>query len=410
MRVRVSYRAVVVLLICAACRRGDADDAGADSAAGDSGMAAMPGSPPSDEIALTAEQVRQGGIQWSPVALGLAAEVAVLPGQLVPNEDQTARLGAPAEGRVLTVHVSPGAAVARGQLLVTLQSPMASAAQSEVAKARAEVASQRAQAVYATAARDRAQRLLTLKAMPRQDYEKAVADHELAQAALAQAEAELARAQSTAEQLGVATDAGAVSGRISIRAPLAGVVLTRSAVPGSVVEAGAPLVVVTNPGTLWLTVSAPEKLASFFRRGQPLRFFTTAWPTDTFTARIDAVGAGLDATTRTLSVRAVTGSQSGRLKPEMLATVLVQGAQSVRAVLVPDDAVQTLRGKTVVFIAMPDGSGGAHYMAREVVIGSRSSGRAAVLQGLSPGDTVVTKGAISIKAQLQKDPAAKMVM
>lgn len=418
-----------LLLMAAACSR---DQSGGSKStgelSGDSAMKAMPGmggaspgeraasgsqpvSPPSaGEVALSAEQVRHGKIRWSPVASGLAPVMAVLPGQLMPNEDRTARLGASAEGRVLAVHVRPGDRVTRGQVLVTLQSPAASAAQAEIARARAEVSSRRAQATYAKAARDRAQRLLDLKAMPRQDYERAIADDELAQAAFRQAEAELVRAVTTAEQLGAGVDPASASGEIALRAPLAGVVLARTAVPGAVVAAGAPLVVVTDVSSLWLTINAPEKLAPLFQRGRALRFAVSAFPADTFTARIDAVGAGLEPDTRTLLVRAVTGSASGRLKPEMLASVVVEGASNVRAVLVPDDAVQTLNGKSVVFIAMPDAAGGAHVMAREVVVGSRSQGRAAVIRGLAPGDTVVTEGAIAVKAQLQKGSAPKMVM
>ena len=61
---------------------------------------------------------------------------------------------------------------------------------------------------------------------------------------MAQAEAELQRARSSAEQLGAI---GSANGEIALQTPLAGVVLARTAVPGTVVEAGAPLVIVTDP-------------------------------------------------------------------------------------------------------------------------------------------------------------------
>jgi multidrug efflux pump subunit AcrA (membrane-fusion protein) len=80
-----------------------------------------------------------------------------------------------------------------------------------------------------------------------------------------------------------------------------------------------------------------------------------AYPADTFAARVDAVGAGLEADTRTLSVRALIASADDRLKPQMLANVLVQGAGSVAAVFVPEDAVQLIQGKPNVFVARPDG-------------------------------------------------------
>lgn len=358
-------------------------------------------------ITFTGDQVRNGKVAWAPAVMGTAPGVATIPGQLVPNEDRTARLGAPAGGRVVAVRVQPGDRVTRGQLLVTLQSPEAGVAQSDVAKANAAVTAARAQAEYARTARERAVRLLELKAIPRQDYERAVADEAAARAALSQANAEAQRAQSTAAQLGAG---GSASGVIALRSPLAGVVLERTATPGAVVESGTPMVVVTDPTTLWLQVNAPEKLSSFLRRGGRLRFSVPAWPSQSFVAQIDAVGAGLDVQTRTLSVRGVVPT-AGKLKAAMLATVVVEGAgPAAAAVLLPDDAVQTLDDRPTVFIAVPDTKGGATFQPRPVQVGGRANGQTAVMSGLKAGEIVVTRGAFAIKAQLKKGEMPEMEM
>jgi cobalt-zinc-cadmium efflux system membrane fusion protein len=207
-----------------------------------------------NSVVFSAAQVQHGAVQWESVVLTSTASTAVAPGTIVPDEDQTARMGAPAQGRVIAVRVRPGDRVAPGQVLVTLQSPEAGAAQADVEKAEAELTSRRAQAAYAKSARDRAERLLALKAISRQEYERAIADDELARAEQSQAESELRRAMSTAAQLG----AGSNSGEVALTAPISGVVLSRNAVPGVVVEAGTPLVTVTNLSRLWLTVDVPE--------------------------------------------------------------------------------------------------------------------------------------------------------
>ena len=403
-------------------RRAEKDTASGKAESTDAGIAAkgMAGMsmPPSTaesntassagkQVTLTAGQIRHGGVAWQPVTMGTAAAVVSVPGQLVPNEDRTARLGSPAAGRVVAVRVRPGDRVARGQVLVTLQSPEAGAAQSDFAKAQAELTSRRAQATYAKTARARAERLLELKAIPRQDYERAVADDELAQSSVVQAEAELRRARSAAGQLGAIVSA---SGEIALETPLAGVILARTAVPGTVVEAGAPLVVVTDPTTLWLTISAPEALAAAFRTGTTLRFSVPAYSGESFAARVDAVGAGLDPGTRTLSVRASVDNRSGRLKPEMLATVMAAGGPQVSAAIVPDAAVQSYKGKTVVFIARPEPNGSVVFTRREVEVGSRTDGRAAILKGLVAGDVIVTAGAFAVKAELEKGSTPKMEM
>jgi cobalt-zinc-cadmium efflux system membrane fusion protein len=385
---------------------------GSDTSAKTMAGMAMPstkegGGASSNTVTLTAAQIRHGGVVWQAVETGTAAAAVTVPGQLVPNEDRTARLGAPAGGRVIAVQVRPGDRVARGQLLVTLQSPEAGAAQSDLAKARAELSSRQAQAVYAKSARDRAERLLALRAIPRQDYERAVADDELARNAVAQAEAELTRARTSADQLGASASP---SGEISLRAPLAGVVLARTAVPGTVIEPGAPLAVITDPATLWLTVNAPEALAGAFRPGGALRFAVPAYAGETFVAYVDAVGAGLDPGTRTLPVRARVDNRTGRLKPEMIATVTASGGPPIAATIVPDGAVQMLKGTPVVFLARPRPNGDAQFESREVEVGSRDGTRAAITRGLSAGDVVVTRGAFAVKAQFEKSTMPKMEM
>lgn len=395
------------ILLGAGCSR-----SAPDNAPGDSTATARP--PAASEIMLSAAQIQHGGIRWAPaasVSLAGISSAAVLPGQLAPNEDRTVRLGAPAQGRVLAVAVSPGERVAVGRVLVRLQSPEAGMAQSDLAKATAAVGSRRAQAAYARSARERADRLLALKAIPRQEVEKAMADDELARSELSQAEAELSRARSTARALGAE---GAPAGELAIRAPAAGVVLERLAIPGAVVEAGAPLLVITDPGTLWLTLNAPEALAGALRIGATLRFTVPAFPAETLTARLGSVGAGLDPTTRTLAARATVPNPRGRLRSAMLATVLLpaveQDGPEARVIVLPDSAVQMLDGVPTVFEAMPDDKGGAHLMAHRVELGARSGGSVVILGGISPGDLIVVAGAFAVKAELKKASMPKMEM
>src|SRR5258705_9151070 len=205
-------------------------------------MAGMPGMEATTDVTLSAAQVAHGGVQWEPVALSTVASVATVPGQVIPNEDRTARLGATVRGRVIAVQVRPGDRVSAGRILVTLQSPEAGMAQSDVDKTPA-------QASYARSARERAERLLALKAIPQQDYDRAIADDELASA-------ELRRAKSVAEQIGASASA---TGEIAIRSPLDGVVLARTAVSGAVVEAGGAPRGCPGPANPVVAIHPPRK-------------------------------------------------------------------------------------------------------------------------------------------------------
>lgn len=409
--------ALLLALLPAACSNPrSGPGAGAADSMGGMAMGDSSGRSPAGPLTLSPAQIQHGGIRWEAVAIGPASDAILasnpLPGQIVPNEDRTARLGAPAGGRVLTVRVNPGDRVRAGQVLVTLQSPEAGMAQSELAKATAAVTSRRAQAAYAASARRRADRLLALKAISRQEYERAVADDELAQGDVSQAEAEQERARSTAHSLGAV---GMPSGQLAVRSPLAGVVLERTAVPGTVVAAGAPLAVVTDPSTLWVTLNAPESDLASLRVGASLRFVVPAYPADTFSARLTAVGAGLDPDTRTVFARAEVSNPGGRLKPAMLASVVLpapprSSAPGTAAIVLPAEAVQMLDGLPVVFGVSPSPDGGARFVARRVEIGSRFGHQVIIAGGLTPGERVVVAGAFAVKAELTKSRIHKMEM
>jgi cobalt-zinc-cadmium efflux system membrane fusion protein len=349
-------------------------------------------------VTLSAEQIQHGAIKWSPVQPTSTTEAIEIPGHLVPNEDEAAHLSAPVRGMVVAVHVRLGDRVSRGQPLVTLQSQDATAARAEHAKAVAELNARQAAASYARVARERADRLLELKAMSRQEVEHAHTEEQLATAARVQAEADVERARTTLAQLGVETE----TGNIVLRTPLAGIVLSREATPGSVVDAGTHLVLVSNVNTLWLDIAATERVATALRPGAHVQFTVPAFPADTFEASIQNVGGALDSATRTLQVRGVVRNPSAKLRPEMFATVKVELGEPRVGVTVISGAVQLLDQRPVVFVAHPDDKGGARFERRDVEIGARTDAHVQIVRGLGPGDLVVTAGAFMVKSEFTR--------
>jgi RND family efflux transporter MFP subunit len=212
-----------------------------------------------------------------------------------------------------------------------------------------------------------------------------------------QAKAEVERAKEELGRLNV--DA---QGEMVLRSTMTGVVLTRDAVPGSVVEPGTPLLTITDPSTLWLQIAATEAVASALRPAALIRFSVPAFPDEPFDARVQNIGGALDPDTRTLPVRASVSNAGGRLRPEMFATVVVEQGTPRKGVAVPDAAVQLLDERPVVFVARPDNAGGARFERRDVEIGARQGGKTQIVSGLSPGDRVVTDGAFAVKSQFSR--------
>ena len=259
-----------------------------------------------------------------------------LPGALKVDEDLTARISTPGRGRLLAIRANVGDPVARGQVLAALQSEDASAARASHAKAAADLGHQQSALEYARTARERSERLLALKAVAPQDVERARADERAAAAAVVQAQAELERATTALALL----DVDPATGHMLLTSPLTGVVLSRDAASGAVVDAGTTILVVTNPDSLWLQVAVPEQIAGTITPGARIRFTVLAFPSETFDARVHTLATAVDPATRTVPVRAVIANRQRRLRPEMLATVHVETGVPETGVAVPEDAIQ----------------------------------------------------------------------
>jgi RND family efflux transporter MFP subunit len=227
--------------------------------------------------------------------------------------------------------------------------------------------------------------------------ERARADEQFAESALTQARAEAERTRAALTQLGV--DA---AGRMILRAPIAGVVVGREAVPGSVVQAGAPLVTVTDPSSLWLDLAAPETVAVTMRPGATVQFGTVAFPGERIGARIRTIGAALDPQTRTVPIRAVVANPGRRLMPGMFVSVAVETSAPRAAVRVPDAAVQLLDERPVVFVARADASGAVTFERRDVELGAKADGRTQIVKGVAAGELVVSAGAFAVKSEFAR--------
>ena len=351
---------------------------------------------PITEVTLNAEQVAHGGVRWSAVAASPVTDFVDVPGRLVLDEDHTARLSVSVRGRVTNVRANLGDAVSRRQVLVVLQSEEASARRAELAKASAEATERDSALRYARSARERTERLLALKAGSAQDVERARADEAAAEASAAQARASVEQARTALSVLEVDD-----TGQIQLAAPISGVVVARDVVVGSVVEAGASALAVADLAYLWLEFGAPDAVAGLLKPGQRLHFVVPP-SSDTIEARVLRVNGAIDPTTRLVTVRAAVANPTKRLRPEMFVTVRADTTPSRPAVVVPHEAVQLVDERPVVFVAQPDGKGGATFVRRDVQTGATVDGRTHIVSGLSAGDVVVTAGAFAVKSQFSR--------
>ncbi|MGV9009031.1 efflux RND transporter periplasmic adaptor subunit [Brevundimonas sp.] len=278
-------------------------------------------------------------------------------------------IGAETGGLVATaVLVDEGSYVRQGQPLVQLNTALLSAA---VRQQQAAVQTAQANAARDDAALDRAQQLKERGFLSQASLDTALANQRSSQAGVAQARASLAQSQT---QLSQAT----------IRAPVSGLIISRSVTRGQIVAAGTELFRMVRDGRLELDAQVPETDLALIRSGMSAAITSDQAGETTGTVRI--VTSEVDAETRLGIARIALASNSG-LKPGMFASARIDvGSQP--GVTVPTAAVLYRDNRAGVFVLQADST--VRFVPTTVI--NTAADRTAVAN-VQPGARVVVSGA-----------------
>ncbi len=322
---------------------------------------------------------------------------------LDPTRHQT--LGSITEGRITRVLVRVGDAVRAGDIVVAIHSHEIMDARSGVVRAESQLRTATAERDAAQIAVQRAERLLAARAMGQADMERARVTLTAAHARFDEAQAETERAQGLIEHLlgDGPIPANLDPHEVLIRSPMNGVVTERTAVPGTVVLPGDPLLAVADPRALQLELRLTDRQMVGVSTGDSIRF-TLVGTEDadaSGTARVIRVSPVLDQETRTtVVVAAITRAPVGT-RAERFATAVLRSSSDGEALVVPAQAIQSLAGDTVVIVAEQRGEG-LHIVAVPVRVGRRDAVHAEILIGLEAGRVVIARGATIARAELLK--------
>ncbi|MFV3414042.1 efflux RND transporter periplasmic adaptor subunit [Pseudomonas nitroreducens] len=229
--------------------------------------------------------------------------------------------------------------------------------------------------------------------------------------------AQLNRSTATVAQLKASLD------KKRILAPFSGTIGIRQVDVGDYVSPGTEIVTLQDLSTLQVDFFLPEQDFPLLGRGQKVVVRVAAYPGQSFDAQIDAISPRVDNQTRNLLVRASMANPDGKLLPGMFANLEVQLPDSAPRVVVPETAVAfTLYGNSV-YVVVPhkpkDGEKTEDAKAddqapkldverRFVKTGERREGSVVILEGLKPGEEVVTSGQLKLDngtaVAIVKDP------
>lgn len=128
--------------------------------------------------------------------------------------------------------------------------------------------------------------------------------------------------------------------RAEIRAPVDGVILSRSIEPGEVAAAGRTLMVLARTGLTQLVIEPDEKNLSLLRVGQSATASAEAFPDRTFGARVAFIAPSIDPTRGTVEVRLEVPEPPAYLRPAMTVSVEVEVAEKRGALVLDAGAVR----------------------------------------------------------------------
>jgi membrane fusion protein (multidrug efflux system) len=264
-------------------------------------------------------------------------------------------------GRIAKIGFVDGQRVKRGQLLFQLDDTLQ----------RAQLQQAQAQASIARTNLQRNRELLAQNFVSASAVDQSAAALEVAEAQVALAQAQLAR--------------------MRIESPFDGMAGIRVVNLGDYVKDGADLVSLEDAAAVWVDYRLPERYIGQLRGGLTVDVQFDALPGRSFAARIEAIDAVLDANGRSLLVRARLPNPDGVLRGGMFARTRTVFAVREQALVVPEEALVPMGGKQFV-VKLVDGPAGKVSQRVEARVGARLPGKAEILEGLMPGDLVVTAG------------------
>lgn len=329
--------------------------------------------------------------QLGMIAIGTASERAFplerdAVGSIDFNEDMSAQVFPPYQGRIVKLYAKIGDNVARGQPLLTIESPDLIQAESNLIAAAGVLD-------LTTHALERAKQLYQVQGMAEKDLQQAVSDQQTAEGALKAARDGVAVFGKSQAEIDRMVASRAIDPYLVVPSPITGRVTARAAAPGDFVQPGnlpAPYSV-ADISRIWLNASVIESDMPLVRAGQKIHVTVMAFPGRTFDGEISTVGATVDPQLHRGLIRAEIEDSKHELLPGMFASFVIVTGAPLTATAVPLEGVVREGDGTMTVWLTTDRH---RFTKRAVKIGMQDAGFDQILDGIRPGEQVVTKGAV----------------
>jgi cobalt-zinc-cadmium efflux system membrane fusion protein len=332
----------------------------------------------------------QEKIQLVKVGEAEIREVLRMPGSIQVDEQRVARIGAPVTGRITDIDAVLGQQVKQGQTLATLNSTELAQNQLVYIKALQQID-------LHSKAVERARTLLEADVISKAELQRREAE-------LSAAQAELNAAADQLQVLGMSTQGIAKLSKTSamhsfsnVIARISGTVINRRINLGQVVQPADELFVVADLSRVWAVAEVPERGIDLIEKGQEVDIEIPAINDKPIKGKLIYVGDVVNPETRTVTVRSELNNVKGEIKPDMLVSMLVQ-SKPISKLSVPVKSIVREEDKDHVFVQIAPNK----YRLREVTVGDNYQGMVAIVNGVEPGEIVVSEGAFHLNNERKR--------
>ena len=339
-------------------------------------------------VEVTAEMVSQFKVE--DVQLTNISIKQKVVGKIEANEQRTTRTGASVTGRVTQVLAEVGDRVKAGQALARLASPELTNAQ--LAYLRAASSSKLAERSV-----ERAQQLVLADVIGSAELQRREVELSIARAELRAAADQLrliGLSQSAIEGL---RENGALASEVAITATRAGVVVERKVSQGQVAQPGDPLFTIADLSNVWVVGALPEKDANSVFLNQNVEVDVAALGDTKLRGKIVFISDTVHPETRTVAIRTAVDNPKFVLKPQMLATLLLNGSY-VKQLAVPASAVVRENDREYVFVQ----TGERQFRLTEVQLDAAAGEVRPVRKGINEGVRIVVDGTFHLNSQRKR--------
>ena len=349
------------------------------------------GDPAQQFVDLTEKQL--GALKIGPVEQRSFEVLKTAVGTIDFNQNMLVQVFSQYPGKILKAFFNLGDEVKQGDILFTIDSPDLLQAESALLASAGVLELQ-------TRILARATQLLRAGGSAQKDVDQATSDQQTAEGNSKAAKNAVRIFGKTDAEIEQILAQRKVDSTLLVPSPISGRIITRNAAPGFLTQPGnapAPYSV-ADLSTMWMIANVIETDAPAYRLGQEVQVKVPAYPDATFHGHVTTVGSMIDPNSHRQLVRSEIADPEHLLRPGMFASFVIRMGDPVPSLAVPVEGVVREGDGTMTVWVTADRR---RFVKRTAKVGiQQQAGWSQILEGLEPGELVVTDGAVFLSNKL----------